>query len=99
MRVRKIARKVTARVAPTEKTIGDAFAEFITAKEIQGLSPATIRSYTQSYGYFIEFNDFDEDTVKVNEVQASDFHEWIATMQEDTGMMKINLPIHQTTSH
>jgi integrase/recombinase XerD len=83
MRRSKITRKVAIKVAPTEKLLGDAFEEFIMAKEVQGVSPSTIRNYEQSYLYFREFNRFDEDEVKVNDITANDFREWIFAMEAD----------------
>lgn len=83
MRRSKITRKVAPKVAPAEKLLGDAFEEFIMAKEVQGVSMSTIRNYEQSYLYFREFNRFDEDEVKVNDITPDDFREWIFAMEAD----------------
>ena len=82
MRKRRIARKVEA-IVPTDKTLIEAFEEFEIDKEVHNVSSATLRNYRQSYYYFKEFNRFDEDTLKVNEIQPTDFHEWIYAMEAD----------------
>lgn len=82
MRKRKYERVITA-LAPTEKTLVDAFEEFEIEKEVHNVAPSTLRNYRQSYYYFKEFNGFDEDTVKVNDIKPTDFHEWIYAMETD----------------
>lgn len=62
--------------------IGLAFEEFIAQKEAQNKAPSTIRNYRQSYSYFMDFHDIDEDT-PLTDIKASHFYEWANTLKLD----------------
>ena len=64
--------------ATKSTTIGEAFEEFITEKTAANLSPASIRNYTQSLQYFMEFHEIDEDT-PIEQVTRQMFFKWINT--------------------
>lgn len=66
----------------TEMPIEEAFNEFITEKEAQQRSKATIVNYRQSYDYFMAFHGFDDETL-INAVKASHFFQWMNTLRLD----------------
>ena len=57
-----------------------AFDEFITEKEAQNLSPATIRNYKQSVNYFMKFNGFTDETT-TDEIKQNHIYKWINTIK------------------
>ena len=67
---------------PQAMTISEAFKEFISQKEAKNLSSSTLRNYSQSFEYFMDFNGFDDDTL-ITEVKASLFFHWMNTLRLD----------------
>lgn len=67
---------------PAEMPIEEAFNEFINEKEAKNLSAATIRNYSQSYDYFMDFHGFDNETL-CNIVKANHFYQWMNTLRLD----------------
>lgn len=68
--------------APEAMPIQEAFQEFISQREAKNLSQATIRNYTQSYEYFMDFHGFDDESL-LTEVKASHFFQWMNTLKLD----------------
>lgn len=62
--------------------IGEAYTEFITEKEAKNLSKSTLRNYTQSYNYFLEFHGITEET-PITEIKPKHFFQWMNTLKLD----------------
>lgn len=60
--------------------LGEAFEEFITEKQANNLSSATLRNYQQSFDMFCEFFELDSDT-PLNDITVNYFYKWINTMK------------------
>lgn len=77
-------KKVIERAVPTSLTIGNAFEEFITEKSALKMASSTLRNYTQSVQYFIDylsFSIFDMDwsspIAEVNRTQVVEYTNYI----------------------
>jgi integrase/recombinase XerD len=77
-----VKRRITKNTKAELITIAEAFDEFITEKEAKNLSPATLRSYNQSYGYFMDFCGFTDEST-TDEIQQSFFFKWMNSMRID----------------
>lgn len=77
-----IKRKITKSSGYDLIPISQAFEEFIDEKEAKNLSETTIKSYLQSFGYFMKFNGYDDDST-TDEVKPQDFYKWINSMKID----------------
>lgn len=77
-----IRHRIRRSSTPEAMPIQEAFNEFITEKEAKNLSKSTIRNYTQSYEYFMEFHGFDDETL-LTEVKPSHFFQWMNTLRLD----------------
>ncbi len=75
-----IKRKVKQAIGSDVVLLDAAFDDFIAEKIAKPVVPKTIQNYKQSYGYFVEFNDFDEATT-CNEVTQSHIFKWKNTMK------------------
>lgn len=60
-------------------TIGQAFNEFISAKEALNLSVSTIKNYRHSCDYFERFHNYSSDT-PVKEITSNDIIQWANSM-------------------
>lgn len=74
-----VKRKITKSKAADSILISDAFADFVAEIEARNLSASTIRNYIQSYNYFMEFCDFDNNTTTEEITQDLFFH-WMRSM-------------------
>lgn len=77
-----IKHRIKRSSTPDAMPIQEAFSEFIAQREAKNLSKSTIRNYTQSYEYFMDFNGFDDETL-LTEVKASHFFQWMNTLKLD----------------
>ncbi|MGM9543603.1 MAG: tyrosine-type recombinase/integrase [Romboutsia timonensis] len=77
MTVRKIKRNKTA---VEELTIAEAFKEFIYEKEAKNLSQTSLKNYRNTFNIFMNFFDYDEETL-LSEISQSDLYEWMGTMK------------------
>ena len=75
-----VTRKIKRTAAAGSITLKEAFEEFMAEKEARNLAASTLRNYKQSYEYFIEFCDLEEDSA-VEDVQQAYFYKWINTMK------------------
>lgn len=60
-----------------------AFDEFISEKKILGKSKATIDNYELTYRLFVEFFNYDDDNVAVNDITLDHFYKWLHTMNNE----------------
>lgn len=67
--------------------IGQAFAEFIEAKKVEGVADKTIGNYVQSINYFLDFNEdvFEGDNFPIAEVSKAFVEQWVDSMKEIDG--------------
>lgn len=65
-----------------QMTLGRAFRDFILEKEAQNLSESTVNNYSQSFDYFLQFNNFNASTY-TDVVNQSQIYLWINTMKEN----------------
>jgi integrase/recombinase XerD len=75
-----VKRKIKRSSSPDTMPIQEAFNEFITEREAKNLSKSTLRNYIQSFDYFMEFFEFDNDTL-LQEVNQSLFYHWMNDMK------------------
>ena len=75
-----VVRKIRRTASSSEITLREAFEEFIAEKEAKNLAASTLRNYTQSFEYFIEFCELSVDDA-VSQVQQSNFYKWINSMK------------------
>lgn len=74
--------RIRRTVEESAMPIGEAFKEFITEKEARNLSKSTLRNYSQSYEYFVDFHELDEDT-PLTEIKPAHFYKWMNTLKLD----------------
>lgn len=67
---------------PDSKPITEAFQEFIMEKEARNLAAKTVKNYTQSFEYFMDFNEFTPSSL-LSEVKPSHFFHWMNTLKLD----------------
>lgn len=77
----KPTRKGTKRVikstnAEIDITLSEAFEDFIAEKEYQNKAASTIRNYRQSYNYFFDYHELDENTL-VKDIERDMVYEFI----------------------
>lgn len=75
-----VKRRIKRSSTPDAMPIQEAFNEFITQKEAKNLSKATIKNYVQSFEYFMDFFEFDDNTL-LSQVKQNLFYEWMNTMK------------------
>ena len=75
-----IKRKIQKVSPQAEKIVSfaEAFEEFLTEKTASNLSPSSIRNYTQSLEYFMEFHELTEED-DIHQVTKQHFFKWINT--------------------
>lgn len=78
MALKRTIKRTVETFTPTFK---EAFDEFVMEKEAHNLSPKTIKNYRQSYEYFIQFNNYNEEEDTVDCISQSDFYKWMNTMK------------------
>jgi integrase/recombinase XerD len=78
MAKRKISRSQEAKTI----TIGEAFTEFISEKELGGRAEKTLDNYRQSLIYFLDFNGFNEDT-PIENLNKAAFLNYLAIMRKN----------------
>ena len=76
---RKIKRKV---VDVKQITIEEAHTEYIKELRIRNLSEDTIRNYNVTYKLFMEFFEYDEDSL-LSEISQSSLYEWVGSIKLD----------------
>jgi len=89
-KAKRVKRTIKSSNAQIEKTLNEAFEEFVREKEYQNKAASTIRNYKQSYKYFCEYHDIDEDTL-AKEIERDMVYEWIgAKSAEDISEASLN---------
>ena len=80
MAAQRVKRTIKRSVDSEYMAIDDAFREFIYEKEVvRGLSPATIRSYQDTYNLFMRYFGFNESTT-IDELDKHKFFQWMNDM-------------------
>lgn len=59
-----------------------AFEEFVAEKTARNLSQATLKNYVQSFNYFMDFCDFNEEST-TDEIKQTHFYHWMNDMKLD----------------
>jgi len=73
-------KRIVKRSTDANKTlISVAFDEFIQEKEQINSSPATIKNYQVSYKYWMEFNEFDDEST-TDMINSGSIYHWLNTM-------------------
>ena len=75
-----IKRKIKKSAGSDLILVSQAFEEFIVEKEARNLSTPTLKNYAQSYNYFMDFNDFTDETT-TDEINTTHIYKWINTMK------------------
>ena len=79
MAIKRKIQKISPQ-ANKEVSFAEAFEEFLAEKTAANLSPSSIRNYTQSLEYFMQFHEFSEDDA-INQVTKSHFFKWLNTQR------------------
>jgi len=87
-----VRKKAVTVQSQSEKTLAEAFEQFIQAKTVMNLSPSTIRNYQNIFGYFMEF--FGQGR-RCEEVSQNTIFEYLAWLQEE----KPNLSAHTVQTY
>ncbi len=77
-----IKRKIQRSADAYSIMLNEAFENFITEKEAQGISDATLKNYRQSYDYFCQYNGLTDETA-AEEVSETQIYRWINTMKQN----------------
>ena len=75
-------RKIKKTYGGAEKTIGEAFMEFLSEKALQGRAEQTLENYVKSLEYFLQYNEFTRETL-VERVDKDSFLKWISIMRSN----------------
>lgn len=80
MGTKRVIKKAASQI---DTPLSFAFDEFITEKKILGKSQATIDNYSLTYRLFVDFFNYDDDNVAVNDITLDHFYKWIHTMNNE----------------
>ena len=75
-------RKIKKTYGGINKTMTDAFGEFITEKAIEGIVDNTLSNYVVSFRYYMKYNNFDDGTL-IEQMDKDSFLRWIAKMRDE----------------
>ncbi|MDR1565632.1 MAG: tyrosine-type recombinase/integrase, partial [Oscillospiraceae bacterium] len=83
-------RRVMSMNNQEEKTLAVAFKEFMRIKQLNNISPATVRFYNDSFRYFTEYIDENMDCSELNANLILEYIEYLKSAKEGISNISIN---------